>query len=313
MDLPGPPRGRRGGTHLPEIQEIQEEAVEVDPKKCVACANCVPVCPMGAIYIDPVINRATVNFDECVECYSCYRGMSKEHLNPVLVRTIRGLFKLLRLRFEPEPDVCPTDALTPQELTWPRTIRRAFSDPVVPHESTGISGRGTEEVKTNDVTSRVREGEAGFTIEFGRPGVGVRFREIQKMTMALVGLPVAFERKNPVYSLIADPARGTLREDILNEKVLSAILELKTMLENVPAVLQRVEEVARTLETIVSIGVSTRCDARGDSPLEPILHQGGYAFSRGKTNLGLGRTATAAPRSRSEAEPSLALAEEITP
>lgn len=268
--------------------------MEVDPKKCVACANCVPVCPMGAIYIDPAVNRATVNLEECVECYTCHRGMSKEHLNPTLVRAIRGIFKFLRVRFEPEPDVCPTDALTPQPLAWPRIIRQAFSDPLVAHESTGVHGRGTEEVKTNDVTNRVREGEAGFTIEFGRPGVGVRFREIQKMTMALVGLPVEFERKNPVYSLIADPARGTLREDILDEKVLSAILELKTTLEHVPVVLRRVDEVARHLNTVVSIGVATRCDARGENALEPLLRQHGYAIGRGKTNLGLGRAAAAA-------------------
>lgn len=267
--------------------------MEVDPKKCVACANCVPICPMGAIYIDPVVNRATVNLEECVECFTCYRGMSKEHLNPALVRAVRGFFKFLRVRFEPEPDVCPTDALTPQELTWPRVIRRAFSDPFVPHESTGIHGRGTEEVKTNDLTNRVREGEAGFTIEFGRPGVGVRFRDVQKMTMALVGLPVEFERNNPVYALITDPARGTLKDDILNEKVLSAILELKTTLEHVPTVLARVDQAAKELNTIVSIGVSTRCGARGESPLEPILAQEGYAFCRGKTNLGLGRPAGA--------------------
>jgi ferredoxin len=49
----------------------------IDEKKCVACANCVPICPMGAIHIDPVKRRATVNQDECVECYTCYRGMSK--------------------------------------------------------------------------------------------------------------------------------------------------------------------------------------------------------------------------------------------
>ncbi|MBP1779525.1 MAG: 4Fe-4S dicluster domain, partial [candidate division NC10 bacterium] len=40
--------------------------MEIDDRKCVACANCVPVCPMGAIYIDPAVNRATVNLDECV-------------------------------------------------------------------------------------------------------------------------------------------------------------------------------------------------------------------------------------------------------
>jgi ferredoxin len=268
--------------------------MQIDRNKCVACSNCVPVCPMGAIYIDPTVNRATVNEDECVECFTCHRGMSKEHLNPSLVRAIRGFLKLLRIRFDPEPDVCPTDALTPQELTWPRIVRRAFSDPLVAHESTGVSGRGTEEVKTNDVTNRVKEGEVGFTIEFGRPGVGVRFRDIQKMSMALAPLPVNFEKKNPVFSLMSDPATGSIREDILDEKVLSAILELQTTLEHVPQVLQAVEEVARGLNTIVSIGVATRCDAQGENLLEPLLEREGYSGYRAKTNLGLGRRPAAA-------------------
>jgi ferredoxin len=263
--------------------------MQIDHGKCVACGNCIPVCPMGAIYIDPAAKRATVNLDECVECYTCHRGMSKEHLNPAVVRTIRGLLKLLRIRFDPEPDVCPTDAILPHDLTWPRVVRRAFSDPVVPHEATGVHGRGTEEVKTNDVTGRVNEGEAGFTIEFGRPGVGVRFRDIQKMTMALASLPVAFEKRNPVFSLMSDPATGTIREDILGEKVLSAIVELKTALEHVPTVLARVEEVAPHLDTIISIGVATRCDSQGENRLEPLLKREGYVFYRGKTNLGLGR------------------------
>lgn len=269
--------------------------MQIDQQKCVACSNCVSVCPMGAIYIDPAANRATVNLDECVECFSCYRGMSKEHLNPTLVRTIRGFLKLLRIRFDPEPDVCPTDALTPQELAWPRIVRRAFSDPLVPHESTGVHGRGTEEVKTNDVTGRVKEGEAGFTIEFGRPGVGVRFRDVQKMTMALASLPISFEPKNPVFSLMSDPATGTIREDILNEKVLSAIVELKATLDHVPEILRRVEEVAPTVDTIVSIGVAARCDEQGDNQLESILKREGYTFYRGKTNLGLGRRSVSPP------------------
>jgi len=263
--------------------------MQIDHGKCVACGNCIPTCPMGAIYIDTKVSRATVNLDECVECFTCHRGMSKEHLNPTVVRTIRGFLKLLRIRFDPEPDVCPTDALTPQELTWPRIVRQAFSDPLVPHESTGVHGRGTEEVKTNDVTGRVGEGEAGFTIEFGRPGVGVRFRDIQRMTMAVAPLPITFEKKNPVFSLMSDPATGAIREDILNEKVLSAIVELKTTLEHVPQVLRVVEEVAPTLDTIVSIGVATRCDAQGDNLLEPLLKREGHTFYRGKTNLGLGR------------------------
>ena len=128
--------------------------MKINPEKCVACGNCTYVCPMGAIYIDPVLKRATINRDECVECYACYNGLSQEHLNPTLVRTIRRVFAALRIRFEPEPDVCPTAAFEPDELTWPRVVRRAFSDPSVPHESTGVEGRGTEEVKTNDVTGQ---------------------------------------------------------------------------------------------------------------------------------------------------------------
>src|SRR5437868_4394247 len=156
--------------------------MHIDQQKCVACGNCVAICPMGAISIDSTKNRAHVNADECVECYTCFRGMSMEHLNPTMVRGIRRLLKVFRLRFDPEPDVCPTSAIIPDELSWPRVVRRAFSDPIVTHESTGVHGRGTEEVKTNDVTNRVGIGEAGYVIEFGRPTVGVRFRGIEKMT-----------------------------------------------------------------------------------------------------------------------------------
>ena len=82
----------------------------------------------------PLIKRAKVNLDECVECYACFNGMSQEHLNPTMVRTMRKLFQFMRLRFDPEPDVCPTAAFEPEELTWPRVVRRAFSDPRVPHD-----------------------------------------------------------------------------------------------------------------------------------------------------------------------------------
>ena len=268
--------------------------MRIDENKCVACGNCVPICPMGAIHVDPIKRRATVNEDECVECYTCFRGMSKEHLNPVMVRTIRRIGSWVRWRFDPEPDVCPTDAITEQELSWPRIVRRAFSDPVVPHESTGVHGRGTEEVKTNDVTNRVGRDDAGFTVEFGRPTVGVRFWQIQEMTRAFAKMDLAFEKRNPVTSLMSDTRTGDLREDILNEKILSAIVEFKTSLQNVPAVLRKVREVASRLDTVVAIGVAARCDEHGDNKLEEMLRQEGFQFNRGKTNLGLGRASTPA-------------------
>jgi len=263
--------------------------MKIDAKKCVACGNCLPICPMGAIHIDSAIGRATINRDECVECFVCYRGMSKEHLNPRMVRIIRGIARFFRFRFDPEPDICPTDAIVPEELSWPRIVRRAFSDPQVPHESTGIHGRGTAEVKTNDVTNRIKEGDAGFVVEFGRPGVGTRFEDIQRVTVALAVLGVEFEANNPVTSLMTDVSSGLIRKDILNEKVLSAIVEIKVCLERVPLILQKIKELSRTVNTVISVGVSTRCDASGNDALGEILEQEGYPKYRGKTNLGLGR------------------------
>jgi hypothetical protein len=244
---------------------------------------------MGAIYVDPKINRATIDSDACVECGTCYR-MSKEHLNPAFVRTVRGLAKIFRFRFEPEPDVCPTSSFVLDELAWPRIVRRVFSDPVVEHASTGIKGRGTEEVKTNDVAHRVDVGEVGYVIEFGRPGVGVRFHEIQTMTMALAKLAVKFEPKNPITHLMTDQATGTLKEDLLNEKILSAIVEIKISIDMVPTVLDTITEVSKQIDTVMAVGCSTRCDENGeDKVLAPLLEDLGYHAARAKTNMGLGR------------------------
>src|SRR5712671_7628284 len=267
----------------------------INPDKCVACGNCTYVCPMGAIYVDPMINRATVDRNECVECYACCSGLSQEHLNPTIVRTMRSIFKAMRLRFEPEPDVCPTAAFEPDKLEWPRVVRRAFSDPRVPHESTGVEGRGTEEVKTNDISGRVKVGEVGFTIEFGRPGVGVWLRDMQQMCWALADAGVAFEKKNPVTSLMSDVATGTLREDILNEKVLSAIVEIKAPVERTEEIIRLVWEVEKQIDTVVALGIGARCESDGqERVVAPILQKLGYDLVRAKTNIGIGRVTNAA-------------------
>jgi hypothetical protein len=245
---------------------------------------------MGAIYIDPVIRRATINRDECVECFACYNGFSQEHLNPTMVRTIRKVFQAMRLRFDPEPDVCPTACFEGEDLKWPRVVRRAFSDPRVPHESTGVEGRGTEEVKTNDVTGRVKVGEVGFTIEFGRPGVGVWFKDIQKMCWALAEAGVEFEKKNPITSLMSDVKTGTIREDIMGEKLMSAIVEIKVPVARTEEIIRLVWATEKQVDTVVALGVGTRCDETGeDHVVAPILERLGYKLERAKTNTGLGR------------------------
>jgi ferredoxin len=106
---------------------------------CIGCGSCVPYCPMEAISLGP--EKAEIDQDECVECNACFRA-----------------------------EVCPTDSLIRPELKWPRSVRRVFSDPAPQHGLTGVPGRGTEEMKTNDVTGRYRVGEAGFVLDVGRPG-----------------------------------------------------------------------------------------------------------------------------------------------
>ncbi len=264
--------------------------MRISKSRCVGCGNCVAVCPVAAISIG-ADGRAAVDSDACVECYTCYRGLSTERLNPTLVRGFRRVLSWFRLRFDPAPDVCPTSAIEPQELTWPRVVRRAFSDPLVSHEATGVHGRGTEEVKTNDVTDRVAVGECGMTVEFGRPGVTATFRDMDRVTRRLASLGVFFEPNNPVSKLMTDKETGAIQEDLLDERVLSAIVEIKVEMERVPEILAAVREAADESETVISVGASTRCGPDGEEPLGELLAAHGYAAWRGKTNLGLGRPA----------------------
>jgi hypothetical protein len=145
-------------------------------------------------------------------------------------------------------------------------------------------------VKTNDVRGRIQRGDVGFTIEFGRPGVGVRFHQIQAMTRALAAAGVDFEPKNPVTSLMTDDKTGTIREDILGEKVLSAIVEIKVAANRTEEIIGIVHAVEKDLGTVIAIGVGARCDDDGEeSTIAPILERSGYRLERAKTNAGYGR------------------------
>ena len=224
-------------------------------------------------------------------------------LNPDLVRTVRKVFQMVRLRFDPEPDVCPTAAFEPDELQWPRVVRRAFSDPRAPHESTGVQGRGTEEVKTNDVSGRVKRRRSRVHHRV-RPARRRRLvpRNPEDDAGRWRGPDVAFEKKNPITSLMSDVATGTLREDILNEKMLSAIVEIKVPVERTEEIIRLVHEVEKEVDTVVALGVGTRCDENGEEHVvAPILERLGYKLERAKTNIGLGRI-TNAGRERRQPE-----------
>jgi ferredoxin len=263
--------------------------MDIDKDKCVGCGNCHIICTMGAISLD-TDGKSIVNQDECVECGTCHRVLRNEGYPPWFVRIIRKVLSALKLGYLADADLCPTGALTPPELVWPRVLRAQFSNPTVVHPGTGVPGRGTDEIKSNDVTGRLRAGEAGLVVEIGRPGTGAFFRDVQTVAMALAPLNPVFEADNPATLLMTDTKTGRMKEEVLNEKVLSAIIELKTTLEKIPTFLEVLEKAQRQIDTVISVGVASRCLPDGAIPHEPWVRKAGYTLSsNGKTNLGLGR------------------------
>ena len=263
--------------------------MEIDKSKCVGCGNCHTVCTMGVIYLDED-GKSVVNQDECVECSTCYRVCRDEGYPAWFVRAVRKVLSFFRVGYLAEVDVCPTGALRPPELQWPRNLRAFFSDPSTVHPGTGVPGRGTDEIKSNDVTGRLRKGEGGVVVEIGRPGTGAFFRDIEKIAMALARLKPHFERENPVTQLMVNTETGKMKDEILNEKVLSAIIEIKTKLERIPEFLHTLEEIQKQVDTVISVGVASRCLPDGSVPHEEWVKKAGYRLSpNGKTNIGLGR------------------------
>ncbi len=227
---------------------------------CVGCGLCVPYCPMDALSV--VDKMAIVDLDECVECGTCVKA-----------------------------EVCPTGSLEREEDMSPqRQLRMRFSDPWISHPSTNVPGRGTEEMKTNEVTGRFKHGCCGIAAELGRPGIGTRFHDVQKVAMACAELGVEFEPLNPVTAIMTDPAKGTIQEEFLNEKALSAIVEFICPNENVTTVLKRLKEVAATLDTVFSLDICCRANDDKTFAMDQFIRDAGITPSlNGKTNIGLGR------------------------
>jgi ferredoxin len=240
--------------------------VRIDQEKCIACRRCNYYCTMNAIHLEEIPHlpgkvSSVVDEEECVECGACKRA-----------------------------DVCPVDAIYEQTTTWPRTVRSNFSNPLVEHKETKIPGRGTEEMKTNDVTGRFKRGYAGISVEMGRPGTGARLSDLEKVAMAIAKVGVDFESKNPLTGLMVDKKRGKLSEEVLQEKVLSAIIEFVTPLEKVRLVLKAIKEASKKIETVFSLDLVCLPDEEGHIPTLPMAKQEGFIYRiNGKTNLGLGR------------------------
>jgi hypothetical protein len=156
------------------------------------------------------------------------------------------------------------------------------------HPATRIKGRGTAEMKTNDVSARFQEGEVGFAIEVGRPGLSASIADVEKIAMAIAG-EVEFEPLSPVTVLL-DPETGRLADPtVRNERVLSAILECKTTEEKGIKVLNLLKEASGEIETVFSLCVINRCIA-GEIPFKRTMEEAGFVpRSNGKTNVGIGR------------------------
>jgi len=189
-------------------------------------------------------------------------------------------------------DVCPVDAIVQNELVWPRTIRNIFSDPISVFKETGVSGRGTEESKTNDVTDRFKKGDIGFAVDVGRPNAGgVKLRDVEIISQELAKLGVSFDPDNPLTYLMADLKTGKLKEAVLDEYVVSAVMEFKTSLERCEEIVKKLDEISQHVNTVFSVGVISRVEDDGSIPAKAVLEKAGYPVKpHGKTTLNLGRS-----------------------
>lgn len=231
--------------------------MNIKEELCIGCGQCVIVCPIQAISL--VDNKAVIDNELCVECNICYRNAE-----------------------------CPVKAIKPKRLKWPRIIRSPFSNVITAHKLTGIPGRGTEEMKTNDVTNRFCMDEVGFSIEIGRPGVGTRLENVELFTEKLLKIGVIYEEASPITALLTDD-QAHIKEDIRNERVLSAIIEFKVPIEKVSSVLKMVKEVEKKIDTVFTVGVVVRVK-NGTIPIIDLITKQDFSVRpNAKVNIGLGR------------------------
>lgn len=236
--------------------------MRVDEVTCTGCGECLPYCPVGVISL--VDGVAVADQDGCVECGVCTRVYS-----------------------------CPTGSmiqLSAEELGFPRGLRRYFSDPAAVSPVTMGAGRGTEECKTNDRTNRVKVGQVGFGIELGRPGVSTSFVDVEKVTKKVASLGVEFEKLNPIWPLLKDPATGEIKDEIKGERVLSLVVEFITDVPRTAEVIKALKEVEQQVDTVFTVAVMCRVAEDKNVPVLPLLRaEGMEPRPNAKINVGLGR------------------------
>jgi len=245
--------------------------MKADKDKCIGCKRCFPYCPMGRIQTfhkhDVIPGRIYIEIDQdkCTDCGMCVRA-----------------------------NICPVKALQQPVEGWPREIRGILSNPLIEFKGSQVPGRGTEEMKTNDVKGSFLPGEVGVGVELGRPGIGSYFRDVEIVSMALMGADIGYELadENPVTHFMSDKKTGKLRDDVLGEKATSAIIEGKCKLERLPEALKALEEAAKKVDTVFTVEVITKVTQEGEVPIKAVLEEAGYWYSiNSKNNMGLGEPA----------------------
>ncbi|MEM2178897.1 MAG: 4Fe-4S binding protein [Candidatus Methanomethylicaceae archaeon] len=234
--------------------------VLINSDKCIGCRICIPYCTTNAIRFNPELKKVIIDKELCVECNTCVRVVP-----------------------------CPMDAIEPS-LSESRKLRNFFSDPISVHTTTGIPGRGTEEMKTNDVTGRFRKWEIGFVIDIGRPHLGLTLKELSKFIKVLNEVGVIYEKNNPILYLMEDMESGKIKDDVKDERVLSVVLEFKVPLEKVKTVIEKLKYLAKITNTVFSVGLISRVESDGTIPVINILKEVGVNISPiAKVNVGLGK------------------------
>ncbi len=144
-------------------------------------------------------------------------------------------------------------------------------------------------MKTNDVTGRFLDGYIGVGLEMGRPGTGTRLREAEKVIKRLIALGIEIEPRNPLTQLIDNKVSGELRKEVLDEKVLSAIIEFTIPIERAQEVFSTVKEIAREIDTVFSLDLICKVAPNGGIPIIAEIEKAGLVRSlNGKVNVGLG-------------------------
>ncbi len=235
----------------------------IDSETCIGCGNCIFTCTVEAIRLEN--EKAEIEREGCVECGNCLRVAE-----------------------------CPTGALQQDELSWPRIVRKYFSDnqfkwPEEIRYTTG-SGRGTEECKTNDRTGKFKRREVGVLVELGRPNTGTSLRNAEKIIQTLMKAGAQMAEKSPVTALLKDKTQGLFPDELRNERVLSCIVESKVKLGNLEKALTLLKGVSNELDTVFSLGLVTRMEDGFRSPIQPVLDKMGLKTRpNAKINLGMGK------------------------